>query len=170
MLIDAGVSDGEVRTHDRTPVGKDATSVTFIEPETESGIDVKGPRYFAPQQSDRKVVGRVQERWIRVNVTTIAKDLGTRGSDGNFTSIEKDADELADEQSELIERTLLSRYLRYRDANGEWVDLGERDFKLIGSSAVRDQSTGERMIGAVASQFEALVLTNEGDPSNTINR
>lgn len=161
-LTAADVAGGNVRTHTRG-LGDDALPVVVIEPETENGIETKGP-YPAP---------RVQVRPMSFSVAVYAKDVGVvRDADGNVTSVEKDADEAADELSAAVEAALLSRTYRLmtKDSNGNPIKLGERDLKLLGTGSVRDPITGERVYGAVHMLFEATLLTEEGNPSNTINR
>lgn len=170
-LIAAGVAGGSVHVHPRS-IDENAIRYVVIEPEMETGIEVKGPYGFRPRQGDNKLVGRLQVRPIRFSVTVYAKDEGQRDADGNIVVLEKDADEVADDTSADIEGALFdgNNRLMTKDEVGNPVRLGERDLKLLGTGGVRDPSTGTRLIGCVHMLFEALMLTDEGDPSNTINR
>ena len=171
-LVAAGVAGGRVFTHDPRIVGETALPLVVIEPEIENGIEVKGPRSFAPRALDRKTVGRLQIRKVRFSATAYADTLGPKDADGNFTAIDKDADEAADDLSEAIEAALFdgANRLMTKDSGGNAVRLGERDLQLLGTGGVRNPETGARQVGVVHHLFEALLLTDEGDPSTVINR
>jgi hypothetical protein len=159
-LIDANIAGGNVHTHDPRLIGKTELPLVIIESEMEKGIEVKGPPG-----------SRIQIRTTNFSITVYAESTYGYDAEGTPNSVISDADDAADDLSEEVERAMLgTNKLFYKDSDGTPVRLGERDLTLIGTGAVRNPETGGRMVGVAHMLFEALLLTEEGNPSNTINR
>jgi hypothetical protein len=168
-LVAAGVAGGNVYTHDPRIVGNTKFPVVVVEPEIENGIEIKGNnKRFSPRAGDNKNLGRPLVRSIRFSVTAYAEATGTKDDDGNFVLQGfKDADEAADDVSDTVEVAMFDGDHRLM-ING--ARLGETDLRLLGTGGVRNPETGMRQVGVVHHLFEAVVMTDEGDPSVVSNR
>lgn len=170
-LIAANVAGGAVYLRDpRGAPGFDRFPFVVIEPAAETDVSVKGPRAFGPRLIDRKLVGRLMRRPVKFSATVVAKETGTEDEFGNLVTLEKDADEVADDISAHIEIALFdgSHRLMIKDSNGAEVRLGESDLVLLGTSGLINPETGFREIGTVHHLFEAVLLTSEGDPETIV--